>query len=425
MLVNIVSFIKSLLIAAYYGTSGEFDVYVLSLTPVRLLMGVLLVAIQTALIPKYVELTVKKNDRYAFSAFGTFTLWILFFAIILMLFFGISSPAIAKYLGSGFDTQQLQLMTLLLRVSTGFFLVNLFNQMGLCLFDAHRQFLLPAFIPLISSAGSVIYLIYFYEYGVSSLMYGLFWAMLIQASFVLWSARRFFPENIRPLSLFHSDVLAMFHSLSFLLIGATFGHVNVLIDQMMASRLPSGSIAALHYATKLHTLLTQLFIIVVSRAVLPFFTQQIAHNDIEGVKATFFLTLKRVLYVLFPLSLGIIFVGHPLVRIVFQRGEFSSHSTAATAGAWIAYTIGLPIQAVGFLAAKVFNALQENKILMYVSGMSMGLNVVFNLIFMRLWGHIGIAYSTSLVYVIATIVLLVLLQKKIGRFWPQTNKRTA
>jgi putative peptidoglycan lipid II flippase len=197
-----------------------------------------------------------------------------------------------------------------------------------------------------------------------------------------------------------------------LLLGASFGQINVVIDQIMASTLPSGSIAALNFAIKLHSMLTQMSIMVISRAVLPFFAQQVAEGNIEALKETYVLTIKRVLYVLLPISALIVGFGNPLVQILFQRGAFSAHSTAATAGAWIAYTIGLPIQAIGILTARVYNALQDNKTLMYVSGASIVLNILLNWTFMKIWGHIGIALSTSGVYVLTTIVLVYLLSKK-------------
>jgi putative peptidoglycan lipid II flippase len=200
-----------------------------------------------------------------------------------------------------------------------------------------------------------------------------------------------------------------------LFLGASFGHVNIVIDQMMASTLPAGSIAALYYATRLHNITAQMFIIVVSNAVLPFFSQQVAAQDFEALKETYLLTVKRVVYVLVPVSVGILVLGKPVVQLIFERGEFSSHSTSATAGAWIAYTLGLPLQAIGILTAKIYNALQNNKTLMYVAGASIGVNIVLNWIFMKIWGHIGIALSTSGVYSVTTCVLVLILYKKLFR----------
>jgi putative peptidoglycan lipid II flippase len=155
---------------------------------------------------------------------------------------------------------------------------------------------------------------------------------------------------------------------------------------------------------------------VVSTVLLPFLSQQAAQQDFTMLKKTFLLTSRRVVYILLPISLGIILLGRELVQFAFERGEFTTESTAATTGAWIAYTIGLPIQAVGILAARVYNALQDNTTLMYVSGAGIVLNIGLNWVFMNIWGHIGIALSTSGVYLIATGTLLWILRRKFRRF---------
>jgi putative peptidoglycan lipid II flippase len=160
-----------------------------------------------------------------------------------------------------------------------------------------------------------------------------------------------------------------------------------------------------------------MFIMVVSGAVLPFFARQVVKDDFEMLRVTFLLTIKKMLYVLLPITVCIIFLGETFVQVLFQRGAFSAHSTSATAGAWIAYTLGLPMQAIGIITARMYNALQDNKTLMYVAGGSIGLNIFFNWLFMKFWGHVGIALSTSGLYCVTTSVLLYLLYRKTGKFW--------
>jgi len=413
LLVNVLAFVKSLFIAAYYGTSANLDVYFLSLAPFNLISGVLLSSIQAAFIPRYLELTQKKGKNYAFAVFVTFLFCVLLFVGIVSIIFLVGSSMIASYLGTGFTAVQVNFTASLLRVSTLLLVFTVLSETGRYLFNAHRQFTFSAFIPLLSCVCSFVYLIYFHAYGVSTLMYGLVLGMFIQSCVIIYSVRRFFPYQIFILHPLHAEIQKTLKVMFPLLLGASFGHVNIVIDQMMASTLPGGSIAALNYAIKLHSIFTQMFIMVVSRAVLPFFAQQVAENNMEELKETFSLAIKRMLYMLLPISFVIIGFGEPIVRLLFQRGEFSVHSTSATAGAWIAYTLGLPVQAIGILTARMYNALQNNKTLMYVSGGSIGLNILFNWIFMKIWGHIGIALSTSGVYVVTTIVLVYFLNKKL------------
>lgn len=413
ILTNAIGFVKSLLIAAYYGTSAGLDVYVLSLAPFRLISGVLLGSIQAAFIPRYLELVSKKGKQEAFSMFVTFLLSIMLGlgCISLILFFG--SPIIAAYLGSGFNAEQITFTESLLKLSTLVLIFTVFGEIGCFLFTAQRRFTLSALVPLVSVVCSLIYLLYYHAIGVSALMYGLIIGLIVQSCVILYFLRRVHPERLPMLSLAHPEIRQILQVMLPLFIGTAFAHVNIVIDQIMASTLPSGSISALNYAIKLHGVFSQMFIMIISRAALPFFAQQVAENNFKALRETFLLTTKRMLAILLPISLLIFLFGEPIVRLLFQRGAFTADSTSATAGAWMAYALGLPVQAVGVLTARVYNALQDNKTLMYVSGGSISLNILFNWVFMKMWGHIGIALSTSVIYMITTAVLLTMLRKKL------------
>ena len=69
LLENAFSFVKSLFIAAYYGTSAELDAYFLSLAPLLLISGILGGVIQATLIPKYIEIQIQRGKTYAFAVF--------------------------------------------------------------------------------------------------------------------------------------------------------------------------------------------------------------------------------------------------------------------------------------------------------------------------------------------------------------------
>ncbi|GAK57256.1 virulence factor MVIN family protein [Candidatus Vecturithrix granuli] len=411
------SFVKSFIIAAYYGTSAELDAYFLALAPFNLILGIAAGAIQAALIPKYSELSIKQGKQYAFSFLATFLMYIIGGVIMIIGIFWWKSFFLASQFGTRFSDQQVTLMASFLKMTTLLLVFAVFNTIGSALFNAHQKFLLSASLPLAGGILSVGYIIFFRDQGVVSLMYGLLIGLAAQSCLMGGIAQRFFSDcSLTFFSLRHPEIRKTGKILSPLILGGMLGHANIIIDQMMASMLPAGSISALQYASRLHSVFTQMFVMVVSNAALPFFAQQVAQNDLHALKATFFQVAKRTLLFLLPLSLGILLFGNMFVKLAFQRGAFSVHSTLATAGAWKAYTLGLPVMAVGILATKIFNSLQENTILMYISAGNIVLNIGLNWLFMSWWGHIGIALSTTGVYCVATGMVLYLLHKKIDLF---------
>jgi putative peptidoglycan lipid II flippase len=127
----------------------------------------------------------------------------------------------------------------------------------------------------------------------------------------------------------------------------------------------------------------------------------------DALRLTFFLTL--------PAATGLAVLAHPIIQVIYEHGRFSASDTAATAMALQAYALGL----VGYSAIKVltpcFYALGEAKAPLRVSLWGMGVNVILNGIFFFTlgWGHVGLAFSTSLLAVINFSQLLAMMARRV------------
>ena len=409
------SFLKSLVIARYYGTSGEFDAYVLSLTPYLFIFGMISGVIRATMIPRYLQWRENHGVDAATDTLASCTTWLVAILLSIGTALWISSPVIASYLGKGFTAPQIELTASLLKISTGVLFLMVLNDLGLSLLQAHHRFFFSAIVPFIGGIVSLGYILQFKQQGIFSLLWGIIVGVIAEIVLTIAGLRSLFPKRMPAFTLFGAEIWATGRAMTPLLLSASLGHLNTTVDQMMASTLSTGSISSLHYAIRLHSISTQMFIMVTSKAVFPFFAKQVAAHEFALLKKTVLLTIARLLLVVCPVVLLIVFRGEWIVRHLFERGAFSAESTTATANAWIAYTIGLPMQAVGIVIVRIYNAFQRNTILTWVSGAGVGLNILFNLIFMSYWGHVGIAFSTSVVYAIMVIVLAYLLSRNV---WP-------
>jgi O-antigen ligase len=108
-------------------------------------------------------------------------------------------------------------------------------------------------------------------------------------------------------------------------------------------------------------------------------------------------------------------LAHPLVRILFQRGAFSSEDTNRTANTMIGYVVGLIPLSFNYILIKALNVLNRNRALLYVSIFSVAANAVFDYIFARYWQSFGIALATSAVYFCTASIRFFLLRRTIGK----------
>jgi len=122
-----------------------------------------------------------------------------------------------------------------------------------------------------------------------------------------------------------------------------------------------------------------------------------------------------VLFLTVPASAVIAFLSSPITRVIYERGQFTAADTAATAGALVLYTLGIPFMAALRNVAAVFYAQHDAKTPMYASFAAIGLNIVLNATLMWVIGFMAFPLSTTVAAAVNIGILLFLLPKKTGR----------
>jgi putative peptidoglycan lipid II flippase len=131
-------------------------------------------------------------------------------------------------------------------------------------------------------------------------------------------------------------------------------------------------------------------------------------------------TLRGVVFLALPASLGLILLRQPIVAMLFQRGAFSAESTDLVAFALLWYSAGLVSHSLVEIVSRAFYALQDTKTPVILGSLAMGLNIVMSLAFaslFRRWGlppHGGLALANSLATTLEAIGLLVLMRRRLA-----------
>jgi len=206
-------------------------------------------------------------------------------------------------------------------------------------------------------------------------------------------------------------------------IGAAAVQVNVVVNSIFASQITNdagvvidGPVSWLGYAFRFMQLPLGLFGVAVASATLPSISRSAGQGKINEFRETLSRSLGLVFLLTIPSAVGLIVLSRPLVGVVFQRGEFSANDTEQTALALSFYCLGL----AGYAAIKVltpaYYALNDVRIPMVASLVSIFLNYLLNWTFLRVlgWGHGGLAFSTSLVASFNFLALFWLMRNKIG-----------
>jgi putative peptidoglycan lipid II flippase len=199
-------------------------------------------------------------------------------------------------------------------------------------------------------------------------------------------------------------------------VGLGLINVNAVIDTLFASRLidPLLAPAAIDKAFRLYMLPQGMFSVAVATVLFPALSRLAARRDDPGFRDTVGVGIRQIGFLLIPAGVLSAVLAEPIVRIVYQRGEFTADQTTVVAGALAAFSLGLVFNGWMLLLNRAFFSRQSNWVPTLVAVLNLALNVVLDLVLYRV-GIWGIPLATSLVNVAGAAALAYALRQRLGR----------
>lgn len=176
-------------------------------------------------------------------------------------------------------------------------------------------------------------------------------------------------------------------------IGAGVMNINLFLDMVFASLLPSGSISFLHYADRLNQLPLSLFGIAMGTALLPSLSRQIRLGEEGKARATQGLAVELSLQLTIPAALGLAVLSYPIIHLLYG---LKGAEITATAAALAAFATGIPAYVLSKVFATGFFARQDTKTPVKIALVSIACNLMLNIILMGPFFHVGLAMATSI-----------------------------
>ena len=167
--------------------------------------------------------------------------------------------------------------------------------------------------------------------------------------------------------------------------GIGIGQINLFVDTYFstAGKMPEGSLAALYVADRVMELVLGGYAIAVATAILPMMSHQAAARDFDALKKTLTFSVRIVAFITIPAALGLMILREPIIRVLFQHGQFVAESTRLTARALLYYALGLPALASVKLIVPAFYSTRDTRTPVIVASMSLIINLVLNIVFLQ------------------------------------------
>lgn len=421
---RILGLIRYRLLAANFGDEIELlDIFIAaSILPDAIFEVLIFGTIALAFIPVFSQYLSREKLEKAWRLSSTMiTLGILLFVIFSVLVV-IFAPFIAGLVAPGLISKNPQSQILIVRLMRIMILAQFFFVVSIFLtgiLQSFKRFLIPAMASIFYNVGIIISIIFLAPVlGIYAPAFGMILGALlhlvIQLPLVLSLGFKF-SFNF---DFGNKDVREMISLMWPRSISLALGRISEMINIALASIAAVGSIVALNFAQVLQLVPIAFFAGPIAQAALPSLSIEFSAKRSEQFKKLFLESFHQVLFLVLPAAAILAILRIPVVRLVFGAREFPWEITVLTGRTLIAFSVGIAAGAVSLLLMRSFYAVRDSITPVKVSILTVALNVLLSLTFFFVFhlSIIGLAVAYSIANITNSLVLLYLLDKKLGGF---------
>ncbi|MCH7746674.1 MAG: murein biosynthesis integral membrane protein MurJ [Acidobacteria bacterium] len=189
--------------------------------------------------------------------------------------------------------------------------------------------------------------------------------------------------------------------------------VNLVVTTILATSQGTGAVSWLTYAFQVMYLPIGVLGVSIATAAIPVLSRHAALGELHQMRRTISHSLRLMLMLMVPATVGLVVLAVPIVRLLFERRAFTPADTQATALALACYAPGMVGYSVVRLAVPSFYALGTSLTPALVSAGTVGLNIVLNLVLVRVMGYQGLALGNAIAALSNAALLLALLRRRL------------
>ena len=413
---RVVGLFRESVVRYYFGTVGPINAFeVAFLVPNTVRALVADAALSSAFVPVFSELLEKGERKRAWRVASS-----LFFLIMLGLgaltaLFIVIAPWVMKlfgYSGVAVGLSRVLFPIVLILGLTGI-VVGILN--------SYDHFTVPALSPVLWNVAIIVGLVVGVPHAktIDAQLYVYAFSILIATilQFLLplpWLRGR--DDRLHVVIDWRDPaVLRTFKLMLPITLGLGLINFNAFIDTLFAARLLDKYQApsSINAAFRLYIFPQGMFSVAVATVLFPSLARLATRRDMDGFRTMVSSGLRQIAFLLIPASFLCAVLCVPIVRLVYQRGDFTASQTSVVAACLAAFSLGLAFNGAMLMLNRAFFSLQAAWVPTWVALGNLGLNAALDFAFYR-FGIWGIPLSTSIVNIAGSVVLLIMLRRHLG-----------
>jgi len=402
--------IRESLYAALFGLQVEFDLYLVGAVIPTIINSIIQYIGQNYFIPAFSKVSDEESTKFLKNILYVF---FISASIVTILLYISSSTIISSYLSGN----SIEISELALNVFRIFILVIPINALIAVLsayFQAKYKFVTPVASQLLFNLTILVFVFVFYaKLGIYSIPFGFLVSMLFQLIYLYAKIEK----SVRRKLVFENNSFDLVKNipagLGIIFFIEISGQLFILIDRYFLSQVDSGGISALNYANTLFILPISIISLTFSTVVFPKFT-----DGFLGDRVLFSKNVNRSLaintFLFVPITLIIFFFSEEIIKVLYFRGNFTITDVELTSSVLKIFCTSLIFFSAFALINKVMYAVGALYPLLLITLFSVGLKVGLSPIFVNAFKQNGLALTSSISYILLTVMCLIYLGFKYG-----------
>jgi putative peptidoglycan lipid II flippase len=418
MVSRVLGFVRDFFIARVFGAGLLTDAFFVAFKIPNLLRRLFAEgAFSQAFVPILAEhknRNTPEETRSLIDAIAT----VLLLALVVAAALGMAAAPLIVYLtapGFAAEPEKFALTVELLRITFPYILFISLVALSAGILNTWNRFAVPAITPALLNVCFIVGAAFFADYfdpPVLVLAWAVFAGGLVQLAFQVPFLLRMRLLPRWRLDLSHPGLRRVLLLMAPAAFGVSVAQISLVLNQIFASYLQTGSVSWLYYADRLMELPAGVLGVAVGTILLPSLSKYHASANPTEYSRLLDWGLRITVLLAVPAAVALAVLALPLIAMLFQYGRFGTEDAWMTRQALVAYSVGL----VGMILVKIlapgFYARQNIATPVKIGIVTLVATQVMNLIFVGPLRHAGLALAIGLGACLNALLLFWLLRKQ-------------
>ncbi|HEX5594316.1 MAG TPA: murein biosynthesis integral membrane protein MurJ [Solirubrobacterales bacterium] len=411
---------REVVAAGYYGISGPMSAFTIAFQVPNLIRALFAdAALQPAFVPVFTELIGKKAYKEAFRLASTMLLLVTMVLGAITALFVLLAPVVMPLFAPGFEGEILDLTVSLSQVLFPILVLLGISGIVVGILNSYDRFGAFAISPLFWNLSIILVLVVLeplfsgqdriYAYAIGILV-----GTLIQLLIPAWDLRHTPYRFSFSFDWRHPGVRRVLLLMLPVTISLGLINFNLLINSFFGSLVSDEAPAAIDKAFRIYQLPQGIFSVAIATVLFPTLARFANAGEIENLRATMANGMRQILFVLVPAAAAILALSDPMIRLIYQRGEFDPAETAVVATALFWFAFSLPTNGLYLLQTRTFFSLQKPWQATALATIDLVVSALAALALYEPFGVGGIVAGTGIGTTVAVIAQAVILRRRFG-----------